>query len=196
MSSIPVSSRSSRCRKTSASTTSSSTAAALQRYSTGTTAKLGSALDLFGTLTGEMALGYLERNYKDPTLPAVSGFIADGSLLWKPTGLTSLKLNASSQVYETLLAGASGELSRDVNLEVDHAFRAWLIGIAKAGFGYDDYVGLPLTGERYFVSVGVTHIFARELKMHAEIRQDWLTATEPGFLYSATTFLLGLRLQR
>lgn len=168
----------------------------LQRDSTGTTAKLGSALDLFGTLTGEMALGYVDRNYKDPTLPAVTGFIADGALLWKPTGLTSFKLSATSQVYETVLAGASGELSRDVNLEVDHAFRAWLIGIAKAGFGYDDYVGQPLTDNRYFVSVGLTYIFTRELQAHAEIRQDWMTATEPGFAYTATTFLLGLKLQR
>ncbi len=168
----------------------------LQRDSTGTTARLGSTLDLFGTLTGEMALGYVDRNYKDPTLPAVSGFIADGALLWKPTGLTTYKLTATSQVYETVLAGASGELSRDVSLEADHAFRAWLIGIGKIGFGTDDYVGQPLTDNRYFVSIGLTYIFTREWQMHAEIRQDWLNATEPGFSSSATTFLLGVRWQR
>ena len=168
----------------------------LQRDSTGTTARFGSALDLFGTLTGEMAIGYVDRTYKDPTLPAVTGFIADGALLWKPTGFTTYKLAASSQVYETVLAGASGELSRDVSLEVDHAFRAWLIGIAKVGFGTDDYVGQPLSDNRYFVSVGLNYIFTRELQMHAEIREDWLNATEPGFSYAATTFLLGLRLQR
>ena len=168
----------------------------LQRDSTGTTAKLGSALDLFGTLTGEMALGYVDRNYKDPTLPAVSGFIADGALLWKPTGLTTYKLSASSQVYETVLAGASGELSRDVSLEADHAFRAWLIGIGKVGYGTDDYVGQPLTDNRYFVSIGLTYIFTREWQVHGEIREDWQTATEPGFAYTATTFLLGLHWQR
>ncbi len=168
----------------------------LQRDSTGTTARLGSALDLFGTLTGEMALGYVDRNYKDSTLPAVSGFIADGALLWKPTGLTIYKLSASSQVYETVLAGASGELSRDVSVEADHAFRAWLIGIGKVGYGTDDYVGSPLTDNRYFVSIGLTYIFTREWQLHGEIREDWLTATEPGYAYTATTFLLGLRWQR
>jgi hypothetical protein len=168
----------------------------LQRDSTGTTAHLGAVVDLFGTLTGEMALGYVDRVYKDPTLPAVTGFIADGALLWKPTGLTTYKLAASSQVYETVLDGASGELSRDISLEVDHAFRAWLIGIGKAGFGTDDYVGQPLSDNRYFVSVGLTYIFTRELQMHAEIREDWMTATEPGFAYNSTTFLLGVRVQR
>jgi hypothetical protein len=162
----------------------------------GTTAKLGSAIDLFGSLTGEMALGYVERVYKDPTLPEVSGLIADGTLLWKPTGLTTAKLTASSQVYETVLAGASGELSRDLNVEVDHAFRSWLIGALKVGYGTDDYVGLPLSDNRYFVSIGMTYIFTRELQIRAELRQDWQTATESGFSYTATTFLLGLRLQR
>ena len=168
----------------------------LQRDSTGTTARLGSTLDLFGTLTGEMALGYVDRNYKDPTLPAITGFIADGALLWKPTGLTTYKLSASSQIYETVLAGASGQFSHDVALEADHAFRTWLIGIGKIGYGTDDYVGQPLTDNRYFVSIGLTYIFTREWQLHGEVREDWQTATEQGFSYSATTFLLGLRWQR
>jgi len=168
----------------------------LQRDSVGTTAKLGSAVDLFGSLTGAMAIGYVERTYKAPTLPQVSGVIADGTLLWKPTGLTTAKLSASSQVYETVLAGASGELSRDVSLEVDHAFRAWLIGVVKAGYGTDNYVGLPLSDNRYFVSVGMTYIFTRELQARVELRQDWQNATESDFSYTATTFLVGLHLQR
>jgi hypothetical protein len=168
----------------------------LQRDSVGTTAKLGSGIDLFGSLTGEMAIGYVERTYKDPTLPQVSGVIADGALLWKPTGLTTAKLSATSQVYETVLAGASGELSRDLSLEVDHAFRSWLIGVVKAGYGTDEYVGLPLSDNRYFLSIGATYIFTRELQARVEVRQDWQNATEAGFSYTATTFLLGMRLQR
>ena len=168
----------------------------LQRDSTGTTAKVGSAVNLFGSLTGEMAVGYVARNYKDPTLPQVSGVIGDGALIWQPDGLNTAKLTASSQVYETVLAGASGELSRDLGLEVDHAFRSWLIGALKFGYGNDDYVGLPLSDNRYFASIGMTYIFTRELQMRAEVRQDWQLATEAGFSYTATTFLLGLRLQR
>jgi hypothetical protein len=57
-------------------------------------------------------------------------------------------------------------------------------------------VGLPLSDNRYFMSVGLTYIFTRELQMRAELRQDWQNATETGFSYTATTFLLGLRLQR
>jgi len=166
------------------------------RDSTGTTVKAGSDVDLFGSLTGEMAVGYLERDYKDPTLPEISGVIANGALIWKPDGLNTAKLTASSQVYETVLPGVSGELSRDVALEFDHAFRAWLVGVIKGGYGNDDYVGQPLTDNRYFVSVGLTYMFTRELSMRGEVRQDWQTSASPGLAYQATTFLLGMRLQR
>ena len=167
----------------------------LQRDSVGASGKVGAAVDLFGSLTGEMAVGYVERTYQDPTLPNVSGVIADGSLLWQATPLTSAKLTATSQVYETVVAGASGELSRDVSLQIDHAFQYWLVGTLKGGYGNDNYVGV-FTDNRYFVSVGLAYKLTREMQIRTELRQDWLTTTEPGFTYIATTALIGLRLQR
>ena len=167
----------------------------LQRDSVGASGKVGAAVDLFGSLTGEMAVGYVERTYQDPTLPNVSGVIADGSLLWQATPLTSAKLTATSQVYETIVAGASGELSRDVSLQIDHAFQYWLVGTLKGGYGNDNYVGV-FTDNRYFVSVGLAYKLTREMQIRTELRQDWLTTTEPGFSYTATTALIGLRLQR
>ena len=167
----------------------------LQRDSVGESGKVGAAVNLFGSLTGEMAVGYVERTYQDPTLPNVSGVIADGSLLWQATPLTSAKLTATSQVYETIVAGASGELSRDVSLQIDHAFQYWLVGTLKGGYGNDNYVGV-FTDNRYFVSVGLAYKLTREMQIRTELRQDWLTTTEPGFSYTATTALIGLRLQR
>jgi hypothetical protein len=168
----------------------------LQRDSVGTTVKLGTVMDIFGTVSGEMALGYLQRNYQDPTLPTISGPIAVGALLWQATALTSAKLTATSQVYETTVDNASGEFSRDLNLEIDHAFRTWLIGMLKLGYGFDNYAGSGLTDNRYFVSVGLNYKLSREIWFRTEIRQDWQTASQPGNSYTATSFLLGVRLQR
>jgi len=168
----------------------------LERSSIGFSAKAGAAVDLFGSLSGEMAGGFVDRSYKDPTLPDVSGFITDGSLIWQATALTTAKLTATSQVYETVIAPASGELSRDLTLQVDHAFLRWLIGTFKAGYGTDDYVGSPLRDTRYFVSAGLTYKFTPEVQLRGEVRQDWQLATESAFTYMATSFLLGLHLQR
>ena len=169
----------------------------LGRDSVGVSALLGTAVNLFGTLTGEMAAGYVDRKYQDPTLPNVTGVIANGALIWQPTGLTTAKLATTSQVYETVLDGASGELSRDVSLEVDHAFRTWLIGIARGGYGNDNYVGIPTFDNRWFASAGIVYKFTREMQMNALVRQDWQNGSPgSGLSYTATSFLLGLRLQR
>ena len=64
-----------------------------QRSSLGTSVKAGAAVDLFGTLSGAMAIGYLDRTYQDPTLPKLSGLIADGALIWQATALTSREID-------------------------------------------------------------------------------------------------------
>jgi hypothetical protein len=168
----------------------------LQRDSTGLSGKAGAAIDLFGSLTGEMAFGYMERTYKDPTLPNIGGLIADGSLTWQATALTTAKLTAASTVNESIVAGTSGSFSRDVNLQVDHAFLWWLIGTAQAGYGRDQYVGLGRTDNRYFVSTGVTYKLSREMQLKGTVREDWLTSNVTGVAYAATSFLAGVRLQR
>ena len=168
----------------------------LQRNSIGTTAQVGADVDLFGSLTGEMAGGWLYRSYKDPTLPDISGFIANGALTWQATALTTARLTAASEVYETIVDGASGQFSHDVALEVDHAFLRWLIGTAQVGYGTDNYVGSSLTDVRYFLSAGLTYKLTREMQIRGQVREDWQFASEPGFTFMATSFLLGLHLQR
>jgi hypothetical protein len=168
----------------------------LQRNSEGTSAKLGADIDLFGSLKGEIALGYLNRTYQDPTLPAISGMTADGALIWQPTALTTGKLTASSVVNESILPGVSGSFSRDVNLEVDHAFRRWLIANLMVGYGRDEYVGITRDDNRYFVAGGLQYIFNRGMSIKGELRQDWLTSTAAGVAYTSTSALLTLRLQR
>ena len=168
----------------------------LQRNSTGVSGKAGATVSLFGSLTGEMALGYLQRTYKDPTLPNIGGVTLDGSLIWQVTALTTAKLTAASTVNESAVAGTSGEFSRDVNVQVDHAFRWWLIGTAQAGYGHDDYVGLGRQDNRYFVSAGATYKLNREMQLKGTLRQDWLDSNTAGAAYAATSFLAGVRLQR
>jgi hypothetical protein len=168
----------------------------LERDSIGASVKVGSAVNLFGSLSGEMAVGYLQRDYQDPTLPNIGGVIGDGALIWQATPLTTAKLTATSQIYETVVDNASGQFSRDIALQVDHAFLTWLIGTWKAGYGNDNYLGSGLTDNRYFTSIGVTYKFNREWQIRTELREDWQTASQPGFAYTGTTVLFGVRTQR
>jgi hypothetical protein len=166
------------------------------RNSDGSSAKLGADLNLFGSLTGEIAVGYMERDYQDPTLPNIGGVTVDGSLLWQATGLTSAKFTAQSSVGESAVQGVSGEFSRSFSLEVDHALRTWLIANAILGYENDEYVGLGRNDNHYFAATGLTYKMNREVQFKGEVRQDWLNSNVTGVAYTATTFLLTMRLQK
>jgi hypothetical protein len=136
--------------------------------------------------------------------------------VWTVNALTSVKLSAASTVGESTIAGVSGVLYRDVGLQVDHSFRRWLIGSAKIGFGIDTYKGAdvvtgfdPICGcvvtspgggdrqdKRFSAGLGLTYKLSRTVQFKGEFRQDWLRSNVTGNDYSASIFMLGVRLQQ
>lgn len=167
-----------------------------QRNSQGLTGKVGSTFELSRLLTGDIALGYTQRKYDDARLSKLKGLIGDASLVWTPSALTTVKFSAKSSVGETVVPDVSGVLYRDVGLQVDHSFRRWLIGTVKVGFGLDDYVGLDREDKRFSAGVGLTYKLNQMVHIKGEFRQDWLRSNVTGADYTASVFLLGLRLQR
>lgn len=167
-----------------------------ERDSNGVTGKAGTSFKLRGSLTGEAALGYTTRHYEDPRLVPVDGLVGDASLVWTASALTTVKLTGATTVGESTLPGVSGALYRDIGLQVDHAFRWWLIGTAKVGYGNDNYVGLSRDDNRYSFGLGLTYKLNRSLQLKGQIDQYWLRSNQPGNNYSETIFQLGLRLQR
>jgi hypothetical protein len=170
--------------------------AGFQRDSRGATVKGGSSFELTPLLTGEASLGYLVRSYDDPRLPDLGGLLVDAALLWSPSALTSVKLTATTSVDETTLPGVSGIFRRDFGVAVDHAFRRWLLGVVKFGYGLDDYVGSERVDERYLASAALIYRLNRTAQLKGEFRQEWLRSSDSGADYTASIFLLGLRLQR
>lgn len=116
-----------------------------------------------------------------------------------------MKLIATATIGELTIPDVPGVLSRDIGLQYDHAFRLWLIGTFKAGFGTDLYPNdiTEASGQtsdrldkRYYVAVGGTYKLNPMLQVKGEIRQDWLNSNVASADYTATTFTLGMRLQR
>ena len=167
-----------------------------QRDSNGVTGKAGTTFELRGSLTGEIALGYTQRDYQDARLQDVGGLIGNASLVWTASALTTLKLSGTTTVSESTVPGVSGALTRDVGLQVDHSFRRWLIGTVKFGYGNDDYVGLDRNDNRFSAGVGLTYKLNRSLQIKGEIDHNWLRSNVSGNNYDETLFLLGIRLQQ
>jgi hypothetical protein len=167
-----------------------------RRDSAGYSAKVGTTFELTRLLTGEMAFGYLLRRYDDPALQDLRGFTVDGSLVWAASGLTTATLTASTRGEEVVVAGVSGALRRDVGLQVDHAFRRWLTGTLKLGYGYDEYVGNGRNDSRVSLGAAITYKLNREFWLKGEYRYDRLRSNAANVDYDANVFLIGLKAQR
>ncbi len=188
------------------------------RDSKGLTGKLGSTFELTRLLTGEFSAGYLRRRYEDTRLNDVKGLVADASLIWSADALTAVKFTAKTTIAESTIPGVSGVPSYDVGVQVDHSFQRWLIGTAKFGFGTDSYKGAnvdilttPLNTDvvstlggtaadrvdrRYSAGLALTYKLNPYAQIKGEFRQDWLHSNISSNDYTASLFLIGLRLQQ
>lgn len=168
----------------------------VRRDSEGASARAGTTFEFTRTLTGEISAGYVVRTYKDPALPDLQGLTVDGLLLWAASGLTTVKLAASTRADETTLPGVAGVLRRDALVQVDHAFRRWFIGTARFGYGEDAYEGATRGDQRYLAALALTYKFTREWQLRGELRREWLRSNTPGVDYIADIALVGMRWQR
>ncbi|HEX2511117.1 MAG TPA: outer membrane beta-barrel protein, partial [Xanthobacteraceae bacterium] len=168
----------------------------VQRDSDGLTPRIGTTFELSRQLTGDVSIGYMTRRYEDPQLQNLNGIITDASLIWSATALTKATFTARTQVYESTDPDVSGVLSRDFGVQVDHAFRYWLIGTLKFGYGLDDYVGSSRLDHRLSAAAGLTYKMNRNVQIKGEVRREQRDSNEVGEDYAANIFMLGLRLQQ
>lgn len=166
------------------------------RDSDGVGGRVGTTFELTRTLTGEAAIGYLDRKYEDARLPNLRGATFDSSLVWSATPLTTVTLRGSTTANETSVAGASGAIVRRGQLEIGHAlFRNFtLTGLAL--YQETDYRGVAAKEKLAALGLKAEYRFTREIALRASYRHEKLTSNVPGSGYSADVVMLGLRLQR
>lgn len=166
------------------------------RDSDGGYIKGGSSFELTRLITGEAAVGWLMRNYRDPRLSQSSGLLTSASLVWTVTPLTTAKFIATSSIDESPLPGVSGVVTRDYTWQVEHAFRRWLVATARFGYGTSDYRGLGRFDNRYTASADLVYKINRTFAIKGQLRHDWLDSNLPGYNSNATVITLGVRAQQ
>ena len=166
-----------------------------ERDSNGGYAKAGTSFEFTRLLTGEIAIGWAERNYVDPRLSRLQGFLTSGSLVWSATPLTTVKFSTDTQINETTLPGSSGVLVHTYTIEADHDFRRWLTAIAKFTYGTYDYQEDIRRDKTYSIEGDLIYKMTRNLWIKGTLRHDVLDSNIPLSSSTATVVLLGVRLQ-
>src|SRR6202034_4085585 len=144
------------------------------RDSTGGYAKTGTSFEFSRLLTGEVSLGYSERDYVDPRLGKLDGLLTAGSLVWTATPLTTARFVSSTSIDETIVPGVSGVLTHLYTVEVDHDFRRWLTAIGKFTYGTLDYQGDGRFDKIYSIEGDVVYKLTRNLWIKGTLRHDVL----------------------
>lgn len=165
------------------------------RDSNGGYAKVGSSFEFSRILTGEVSVGYSARNYVDPRLSQLSGFLTAGSLIWNASGLTTVKFNTDTQIAETTIPGSSGVLVHTYAAEVDHDFRRWLTAIGKFTYGTYDYQGQNRNDKTYSLEGNLIYKLNRNVWIKGTLRHDILDSNQPGSSSQGTVAMVGVRLQ-
>ena len=165
------------------------------RNSTGGYAKAGTSFLFSQMLTGEIAVGFSQRNYADPRLNQLSGLLTSSSLTWTATPLTTAKFYSNTSIDETIVPGVSGVLSRTYTVEVDHDFRRWLTAIGKFTYGTYEYQGDNRTDKTYSVEGDLVYKMTRNFWVTGQLRRDILNSNIPLASSASTVVMLGVRVQ-
>jgi hypothetical protein len=165
------------------------------RDSTGGYAKGGTSFEFTRLLTGEVSVGYSERDYVDPRLGKLDGLLTAGSLVWTATPLTTARFVSSTSIDETIVPGVSGVLTHLYTVEVDHDFRRWLTAIGKFTYGTLDYQGDGRFDKIYSIEGDLVYKLTRELWIKATLRHDVLNSNFAGSSSASTVMMLGVRVQ-
>lgn len=172
------------------------------RDSNGFRATLGVEFELTRLLTGEVFGGYLRRRYVDVRFVRTDDPVFGARLSWKPTALTTVRVDIDRSVQETIVPNFSGYVSTGGTVSVEHELLRTVILSASARYEHDDYRGtrlLPATrrDENYGASAGVRYALNRNV--YAGANYDYSkrdsTFTGPGLSYNRNRVTATLGLQ-
>lgn len=169
----------------------------IRRDSTGERYRLGVSFGQTGkVLRGEASLGYGVQRPDDRRLSNVSGLIADASLAWRVSALTSLLLSANSSFGETNVAGSAGALSRQVGLEARHAFREYLVASAGLFYTMQDYAGIPVEERELALRLGVEYFVNRDVILYGKYQHSKYDTTVANADWNNDEVRVGVKLRR
>ncbi len=136
------------------------------RASTGYRASAGIDLQLTHLLSGELFVGYLDqafaKNVPKP-LKSVSGIDFGAGLNWYVDPILTIHLNASHQISDVTLGGASASDDKLVRLSADYELRYNVLVQAYASYGNSQFVGQARKDNNYGAGVSVKYLMNRYL---------------------------------
>ncbi|MEZ5926417.1 MAG: outer membrane beta-barrel protein [Hyphomicrobiaceae bacterium] len=168
----------------------------LLRDADGRTTRVGVAAEITAKIVGELSVGKLVETPDADALAPIEGLVADGSLTWTPSALTTVSLGFRSSIAPTTIAGSAGALERAADLEVRHEFRRYFAAIAGLGYTTRDYAGTSIEEDELTGGLGLEYLIGRDWVLSAAYQRTEFWSSEAGGDYSDNLFRISGTLRR
>ncbi len=152
--------------------------------------RLGASFDDGSLWSGELALTYLRRDYRDSALDAVQTFGINGNLTWRPTDLSTVVLTASTGLDDTATDGRT----YDLQLDFTHAMRDNIS--LRAGYGITLDKSSAGNDVTLAVGAGLEWQIAPELAWTAGYDATWFRGAGTANDYTEHRLTTGIVLRR
>jgi hypothetical protein len=170
------------------------------RDSSGFSISGGLDFTITNLLTGDVSLGYFEREYDDPELPNVDGIGFGAGLTWLPTQLTTVRLNVASSVEDSASPTASGYFRTLYTVRVDHELLRNLQLTGRLSYTDSDYetvldapAGSRTNDKVYRAGLGLNYFINRWMWVGATYDYQYLSTNvaNDGYKVNRAWLVLG-----
>ena len=168
------------------------------RNSTGYQALMGLANDADAVWRYRVLLGWEVRDFAAPQYPAHQAPIAEATVIWSPSGMTTVTAALTRGIEDAAQEGIVGYTFTGARLVLDHEYRRDLLLQASAGMQRADFLqgGGQSTGVT--LGAGVTWLLNRNVRLSATYDfTDQRATSDPTLMttgsYSRSLGLLTLR---
>ncbi len=172
-----------------------SNAALQNRDSDGLEARVGVEFEITRLIAGEASIGYLYQDYDDNSLSDVEDLAFKFALLWNPTKLMTVSLDATRVVSETTVSDASGHVDTIIVAKVDYEIMRNLIGSPYVSYLFEDFVGSSREDEQITAGVSLEYLINRKLRAKTFYTYTNKDSNDNNFDYDKNIFGGEIKLQ-
>jgi hypothetical protein len=169
--------------------------AGVNRDSDGYAVTAGTRIDLSGSVTGDVSIGYLRQDYDDATLENITGPTVGAALTWNVTNLTTLKGSVDRTISQTTQAGASGSLTTKIGGSVDHELRRNVLLGGNLSGSTQKYRGNGREDDLYVAGAYARYLLNRSFNVSANYDFSRKNSNAANSSYSQNVFLIRLTAQ-
>lgn len=155
----------------------------------------GVTVDAGPKLRGEIGAGWRVEQLDDNRLKDLAGLIADGSIVWSPTRLTTVTAGLGTQFASTDIDGSSGSIIYSGDLRIAHSFSDRLAGELGAGYSYRTYEGVPIEERTLTGRASATFALTRNVALLTTYSYRSFDSSTAGADYDENRIEAGVRIR-